>query len=346
MGAITATATGNSNSLSAAGGDLFLSSGVISGTSVTATGINLSATNSGSGNRGGNLFVLVANSTVGSNETASSDAILGGSPSLQGSTAGLSFIGAPSTPSASISSGANLSFTAGSQPSTFNPGGFTAITGGTISVNANGDSRLIVPIVAQGNISLSGFTGGTAAAPNSAILIGAGNLTISGAASSTSGTLSGSGATATVTGATTTGASVDLITSAGSAVLNSINVSGTSGGSIYVQTSQGISLGSNIYAIGQTGAGGSVTLVTSGNVTSQSINANGASGGLISISGSSFQIPSGASLAANGSTWTGGQINVLASGNITLSSTAQNTGNFLSATGATAGGSIYLTSIG
>src|SRR5262249_10193774 len=167
---VSASATGSLSSTSAAAGDVFVSPGVASGLGVTASGITLQATNSGS-NKGGNLYVVLSSGSIVTNL---------GTVSLTGGVNGSSFSGVPTTVVSSISTTQTLTI----KPTQvmFNAGGFTSITGGSLTIDTQGDSRLIVPIVARGSdTTLSGFTGanpGGSVTPTSAILFSSGNVAI------------------------------------------------------------------------------------------------------------------------------------------------------------------------
>lgn len=303
MGNVVANANSDGSSTSALAGDLFVSSGATAGTGITIGTINLRATTPGVNNKGGNLYCVV-NTGVTVNR---------GTTNLTGGTAGAIFSGTPTSIQNSITATTTLSFTTGSVTG-FKPGGFDSINApaGVLTIDALGDTQLIVPVIARGgDISLAGLVGAqTSNKPTNLVLLGSGDMTFNGGITSSSA--SGLGGLAIIE------------TSAGSASLMNVDVSGTTqGGFVQVIAASGITLpnGSSILAnsVGNLGFGGSVVLYAPGfsiilgtpdNQTGNMINASGQTGGSIYLASGAEFGDFEVSLLAQGTTGPGGSLTI------------------------------------
>ncbi len=301
MGNVVANANSDGASTTSLAGDLFVSSGATTGTGITIGTINLRATTGGVNNKGGNLYCVV-NAGVTVNR---------GTTNLTGGTAGAIFSGTPTSIQNSITTTTTLSFTPGSVTG-FKPGGFDSINApaGVLTIDAVGDTQLLVPVTARGgDIFLGGLVGAqTSNKPTNLVLLGSGDMTFNGAI--TSNSASGSGGVAIIE------------TTAGSASLMDVDVSGTvQGGTIQILAAAGITLpnGASILAnsVGNVGAGGSVMLYAPGativlgsadNQTGNSINASGQTGGSIYLASGAELSDFEVSLLAQGTTGSGGSL--------------------------------------
>lgn len=303
---ITGTAQGTPGGVGAYASDIFLSTAA-TGTNVIKTGTISVDANGAAGKFGGNVYLIhPAGATVST-----------GAISQKGAPAGGTFSGTPTGIVSTISSNTTLKFSPGSVIG-YSPGGFTAITGGAITVNAtlaNGsaDPRLLAPLtVSGGNVTAAGITSETGTAPAIPVginLIAAGNITLTGSAIANS-----------LTGA---GASIKIMSTTGSISTSTVNASGTTPGSVLLYGARGVNVasGGSILAnsLGNAAAGGNITMVspngdtdlgTSGNQTGNLINAAGSTGGnIFCLSGANFNDYE-VSLQAQGTTGAGGNITI------------------------------------
>jgi len=305
IGNVLGSSVGGSGGADAYGADLFISAGATSGVSIRTGNIDLDATGP-AGKLGGNIyFVRTAGATAAT-----------GSVTQKGAPAGSFFNGAPTAPVANIAGNTTLTFN-GSSVTGYNPGGFTSITGGTVTVNATsggtGDFRLLVPIVARGgDVTLTGLVGQTTGGfATPVIVLASGNITLTGNTTSSS--------------TTAQGGVVNIISTAGATSLRTVDVSGTTGGQILLSgnvgpSSTGVSLanGASLLAnsLASAGAGGRINIIAGGNVflgtgdnrTNNSVNASGLSGGNITVVSGQSILDFETSIQATGTTGAGGNI--------------------------------------
>lgn len=300
LGILNANAEGSVASTTAAAGSIF-SSSAAPGLAITAVAANARATINGNANRGGNIYGIIRpGSTAFSVVTQTGD------------VPGQLFYGNPTAPLASINGTATITVTPTSVVG-LNAGGFDSINApaGTLTVNANGDDRLLVPIMARGGdvslASLIGTTTGGRASP--LLLMSAGSIAISGAVTSTS--------------ATNVGGNVYLGSSGGAVSTGTITASGTTaGGNVLVSGASGVNLptGTSIAAqataAGGTGgtihilSGRDVLLGAADNRTGSVLNVSGTTAGEINVIAGNNILDYGVSMQATSTTGPGGSVSL------------------------------------
>jgi fibronectin-binding autotransporter adhesin len=281
---LQATNAGNTNG---AAGDVFISSGVSSGTAISIPSVNVSAT-TGSGNESGFVYLITANSAAGNGITA---------PTITGAAAA-PFLGLPTSEPAGggFNSGNPVISISPTAVNNWSPGGFNAINVQSLFVSTTNDPRLIVPIVlVNGNASFSnGLSGGSSTVSPPIYLLSAGNITTAFAGDENNSvsqlTLISSAGSISSSQQLKASGNVNIIASQGFQA-NGGGCGGFSqGSSIFIATpSGGITLGSStggsttVNATG--GPGGSITIISAGTVNdfNDSFNLNSATTGSIKI---------------------------------------------------------------